>query len=346
MTRINQAALARHLNLSQTTVSRSLANHPAINPETKALVLQAAAKLGYHQPLKRTPAQKNPKGSTGVLGIVISVNREKSGPSESFQGVLTGIADQAASLDAILDVVYHDPANKTDRELTKRMRSSDWQGAILIYPLHEDLASSISSRIPCVSLIETYSGLLIDSIDINQHAAYREIVSHLIGLGHRRIAFFTWRYSVEAPWVFHRFGNYVEALYRSGIAFDPDWAINLLPGEDDTVKELIDGVVRRIESGVTAIVCAADHQAYHLIKDLKDRGIQVPEDVSITGFDGIPAWPGLPPLTTVSLPYRQLGRSACQLLHRRMEHPGLPQRHLIIEGQFHEGATVAQPPIS
>jgi DNA-binding LacI/PurR family transcriptional regulator len=342
MSRINQQTLARELNLSQTTVSRSLANHPAINAETKALVLETAAKLGYSQPMRPVRSEEA-SDQTTVCGVLITMPKAFSGPSETFQEVLRGIAERSARLDTILDVVYHDPSDIAAKSLFRRIRSAKWKGVIQIYPIAEETAARIANRIASVSIIEKYPDLRIDSIDVDQSDAIQQNILHLHAHGHRRIGFFTWQYSVKAPWVLHRFGAYVEGLYRTGLTFDPDRVVNLAPAPAIDPEAAALRAAALIRDGVTAFVCAADHQAYRLINDLRGLGFSVPDDVSITGFDGVAPDPGQPQLTTVAVPYAELGRSATYQLLRRMEQPASPRRHIIVDGKFIPGETVSAP---
>ena len=75
-------------------------------------------------------------------------------------------------------------------------------------------------------------------------------------------------------------------MTRLGLNIEATDMINVRPNEMISLEESFDKAAKAIEDGVTAFVCAADHQAYELIKGLKKRGYRVPEDVSICGFDG------------------------------------------------------------
>ena len=343
MSRINQQEIAEMLQLSQTTVSRSLANHPAINAETKAMVLEAAAKLGYSQRIKRTQ-QSAAAQRTAIWGILITMPRQHSGPAEIFQQALRGIADKSSAQDSVLDVVYHDPGDSSPQKLLKRIRATGWKGAILIYPIAPALAHEIANQVACVSIIENYQHDLIDSVDVDQSEAIFSLVRMLHEQGHRRIGFTSWVYSVEAPWVTHRFGSFVESLYRLGMEFSPQNVVNLKQGEQLEPPDIARIWTDKVRRGdVSAIVCAADHQAYPLVEAFRAAGIRVPEDVSVTGFDGIIPPPGQKQLATVKVPYEELGRSATHQLIRRIEQPTAPRRHILVDGIIEAGETVKAP---
>ena len=95
---------------------------------------------------------------------------------------------------------------------------------------------------------------------------------------------------------------------------------------------------------MTAWVCAADHQAYDLIDGFRRRGLKVPRDVSVTGFDGIEAKSGGKVLTTVEIPFREIGATGAQRLSARLTKRFRHAQHVYIAGRLREGDTVAPPP--
>src|SRR5690606_29833711 len=102
-------------------------------------------------------------------------------------------------------------------------------------------------------------------------------------------------------------------------------------------------VAGHVKSGVTAWVCAADHQAYHLIGELEKLGIRVPEDCSVTGFDGVTPPPGMPQATTIRVPFRDVGISAISSLLRKIDHPNTSRRNIQVSGDLVVGETTASP---
>jgi len=143
--------------------------------------------------------------------------------------------------------------------------------------------------------------------------------------------------------VARRFSGYVEALFMHGLDFRPEWVLNVHKNSPRlTPVEVADAVARNIrESGVTAWVCAADHQAYQLMTDLQARGLRVPEDVSITGFDGLEPAVSMRRVTSMRVPHEQIGSSALTRLINRIQHPQSPRRKILVEAEFVPGETIA-----
>ncbi len=339
MAKVNQQDLAKYLNVSQTTVSRTFSNHPSINAETKAMVLDAAAKLGYKPKLSRVRKSAGVKGQT-TIGVIIGMPKQYNESAETFQYMLKGISDRASIEDMILDVVYSDPTSLDKITLLKKVRHGKWDGAILIYPFEEEIIASLSSKISCVSIVENYRKTLVDSIDVDRDGGFHTLIEHLKENGHRTIGFYTWRYTVPTEWVFSRFGSYIESLYSLGLKFNPDHVLNLHEDEPLAPQEAAREIARLVKAGVTAWVCPADHQVFQLIDDLQKLGLSVPEHCSVTGFDGIETMPEHKQLTTIRVPYQEMGRSAINQLVRRMEYPTVPRRHIQVDGDFIRGETV------
>jgi LacI family transcriptional regulator len=341
MARINQKSLAEQLNLSQTTVSRALANHPAINADTKAQVWDLAAQMGY----RIAPSRRNANRAAAepmVVGILIAIPKRERGHAETSQLVLKGIAERGSSEVITLDILYQEPSEHGTRMLQKRLRQHRWKACILIHPMAQEVVALLSRTIPCVSVVENYRLAYLDSVDVDQIEAVSSLVRRLFDAGHRRIGFLSWVYDVPTPWVYHRFGSYVETLFQLGLPFDPEQVINLMPGESHSAEEVADIAAARVRAGVTAFVCAADHQAYLLRRLLAKRGIRVPRDCSLTGFDGIVPEKGDSQIATVRVPYEELGRSALHQLLRRISHPTAPRRHVLVDGELLEGKSIAQ----
>jgi LacI family transcriptional regulator len=348
MPSVNQHAIAKKLNLSRATVSRSLANHPAISPETRALVHGAAEELGY-QPSPGRIASRRAKGRDRVtIGVMIGVPAENV-TMATFPHILKGIRQRAAIERVKVDVYYQAPGDfhpETGRQpVFRQMREAGWRGAILIYPFAEEAVAAVSRKLSTVALLECYEHPGIDIIDNDDPSAVATLVDRLAALGHRRIGFLSWHYPVGGHWIARRFSGYVQSLFVHGLEFRPEWTINvhkhappLTPAE---VAARAAELIRR--DGLTAWVCAADHQAYPLIAELRARGLRVPEDCSVTGFDGLEPPPGLPALTSMQVPHEHIGAAALTRLINRLEHPATARRRILVESELIPGSTIAPP---
>jgi LacI family transcriptional regulator len=343
MAKINQQFIAQNLDLSITTVSRCFTNHPKINPETRAKVLKFAVEHGYSYNAFRNqkPTRKTEAGNIAVLVGVSERIRDAAGVAGK---IFAGITKKAASLDYRVDLFHVDPSefipNMRSRRIIPGSSHNNWTGIILVFPFQEDAVKALSTKYHVISVLDEYEELIIDSINPDQGRGIAKMVKHLHELGHRKIGFQSWKYTtVDTPWVETRLGSYVEHLYRFKMPFDPEMVLFVPEVEARDPNRGADQVIRLMEKGMTGLVCAADHQAYELLPKLERKGIRVPEDLSITGYDGIPTPPGMPHLTTYSTPFQEVGNTGLVSLQRRIDHPLSSRSHILIDGEKIPGET-------
>jgi LacI family transcriptional regulator len=347
---VNQAMIAKKLGLSIATVSRSLANHPAINAKTRERVYETARLLGYDR-----TAGRPGEGARGDLpvcvGVLVGLQRNSS-PLATFPYILKGIQERAKTENVTVEVSYVDPNQfnpeaRTD-PVMKRIREGKWKGVILVYSFSPEMVESLAAKLAVVATLEDYDSIKIDSIDTNHHTGIVTLVNRLVALNHRRIGFVTWAYATSGHWATQRFAAYVSGIFTNGLEFQQNWILNAhKAGPTRDPSQIADEVVRLLrEESVTAWICAADHQAYQLMLDLSTRGVRVPEDCSITGFDGIEPPLSLKAVTSLLVPNETIGAAALTRLMNRIDHPKAHQRKILVETQFLKGFTIAAPTLS
>ncbi len=342
MSGINQQRIAERLKLSRATVSRCFTNHPGINPLTRAKVFKIAAEIGYTHLENRT-SKAGKKSPTLPLGVLICSDEEEykrhdyESPGEQ---ILAGVTECAHLNSARVEVHFVNPSERSlgDPSYAKiRKIRQRWKGLILVYPFPGEILKELTPLMPIVSLVEQFDRSDIDCVDADHYKGISAAIDHLHGLGHRRIGFFTRNYPVEASWSYRRYAAYVEKMARLGLRIESEDVINMFPSEKMDVEESINHAAARTKVGVTAWVCAADHQAYDLVRGLAERGIKVPEEVSVTGFDGIETPEGYPELSTVPIPFREIGASGTRRLVERIGKRFGSTQHVFIDCPFREG---------
>lgn len=347
MPKPNQKQIADQLDLSRTTVSRCFTNHPKINPETRSKVFQLAAELGYSYSIQRN-AHTKPNSARDTIAVIVGIEKSATRDKEPAAEILNGISQKAAAEGLKIEIYYVDPSeflpSSRSRRIIKGVSCIHWKGIVLVYDFQEEAVSNIMGKFPTVSALEDYDKVDVDCIGQDQVRGISRIMQHLHELGHRRIGFLSWKYSVHTPWVERRLGAYVENIYRLGLELDTDLILNLKRNEQTPLDKLAAQVARRVEKGVSAWVCAADHQAYHLIDRLKTHGIRVPGDCSVTGYDGQPPVGGSQQVTTIRMPFKDIGISCITSLLRKMKHPVAMRRNLQVSGELLIGSTTANPP--
>lgn len=346
MTEINQQLIAERLQISRATVSRCFTNHPGINPVTRARVFQLAAEVGYVHLQMRTPRSNRKKGAKRIFGVLICTAEEEyyrtdyQNPSEQ---ILAGVTECAHLNSADIEVhlidpkvcTLGDPAFQQVEKLCSR-----WDGLLLVYPFPNPVLDYLAPRVPLVSLVEQFDHTGIDCVDVDHYKGISSAIDHLVENGHRRIGFYTRLYEVEASWSFRRYAAFMEAMVRLRLPVSAEDIVNVFPSREGDDESSIEYAASRSRDGVTAWVCAADHQAFDLVRGLEKRGISVPGMVSVTGFDGIETPADSPQLSTIVIPFREIGTTGTQRLVERTEKRFGSAQHVLIDCRLRAGETV------
>ncbi|GAB5561044.1 MAG: hypothetical protein SynsKO_26910 [Synoicihabitans sp.] len=350
MSKINQQLIAEKLGISRATVSRCFTNHPGINATTRGKVFALASQLGYTHAEKRELATHQRRRTSTTLGVLICVdlpNFERTDYGNPGQELLNGLSEVARAQDVRLDLHFvrpedlhlDGPSYAKIAETGRRL----WDGVVLIYPFPQTIVDELKKMHPVVSLVEQYGQSPLDCVDVDHHRGIERLVDHLQEKGHERIGFFTWHYPVQAGWALRRYGAYIEMLTARGIEIHPHDAINVDPRRTLSLDDAHNEVIKQTKAGVTAWMCAADHQAFDLIKALNAAGLDVPGDVSVTGFDGLDSLDDLPQLTTVEIPFHQIGviggKRLLDLIRKRFD----SQQHILLNCELNVGDSVAAP---
>lgn len=187
------------------------------------------------------------------------------------------------------------------------------------------------------------AGFDADYVGTNNEAAAEAAVSHLISLGHRRIALLT---NIDGcSSVRQREAGYRRALRDSGIAFDADLFLTDSVDEPEGVQQLV-GSALTLPDPPTAFFAINDHIALQARDAIQQRGLSIPRDISLVGMDGILRWvPQGGGLTTLYQDFQRIGQIAADLVIERMTHSPLPAyRHLLLDAPLvNHGSTAPAP---
>ena len=352
MEKVNQQTLAERLGLSRATVSRCFTNHRAINPSTRARVFDLAAELGYRYMEMRTETRSQ-ANQTPTLGVLIC-HPAHAAIDDRFetprQKLLDGVSQLAQLHGVQLSVHYVDPDETTVEDASYQkitaLRRGAWDGALLIHAFPDRVIETLAGRMPCVSLLEQYGHAYLNCADVDHHRGISSLMELLIGSGHERIGFFSMHPALGTYWATHRFSAYFEKLIALGFAQRSEDMINVAHVPPLSKEEALRALHAQTSDGVTAWVCANDFAAYAAMAHLADRGLRVPDDVSVTGFDGIQPPNGSRAAATLETPFREIGRTGAGRLLRLVERPFDPPQHILVAGQVRRGETVGPNPTS
>jgi len=318
--RVTIREIAELAGVSIATVSRVVNGRGDVSDETREIVLRVVREHGYS--VNRS-ARGLSAGRTGFVGVTVP----KVHPVY-FSSILSGAAEALYEQD--MRIVLCPTEHEHDREvsLLERLMHGTTDGALLVLPeeTNDELVSllnhgyrfvvadplqPVDERIPAVSAAN-FSGA-------------NQATKHLLGLGHRRIGAITGPTGWLAPE--ERRGGYHAALASAGIMPDPALEI----ASDFQVEGGIEASARLLDAAdrPTAIFAFNDNLALGLMQAARARGLRIPEDLSIVGFDDL-EWAEYvtPQLTTVRQPLAEMGRMAVSLLTRLLDKQSIEALHV------------------
>jgi LacI family transcriptional regulator len=306
--------IARAAGVSPSTVSRVLNEREstiAISVQTRERVLAAATSLDYRPNLA---ARSLVSGRSQAVAVLV---HDISDPY--FSEIVRGIEDVASTRQYMVLVSSTDRDPVREREYLLRMVSFPTDGVILAaggFEIERDpnqVRDLVESGAAIVGIARHQ--LPISTIDIGNQDGSRRVVEYLIGLGHRRIAF------LAGPAVLttanDRLTGYREALDAAGLLANE----LILPGDFTREAGLrAAAYLSEQHPATTAVIAANDKMAIGCLTGFREAGVAVPDAMSVVGFGDIPAASDSdPPLTTVTVPLREVGRLAMDHIFRQID---------------------------
>lgn len=304
--------VASAAGVSIATVSRVLNGRPDVAPQTREAVLQVVRDHGFST---NRSARALSGGRTGLVGVTLPIVH-----AAYFSYILSGAAEALYEQD--MRMVLCPTLHQHEREVTllDRLMHGTTDGAVLTLPeeSNEELKALQRLGYPFVVVDprESLDGG-IPAVSAAHASGARAATEHLLSLGHRRIAAITgpphWLASTE------RLNGYRAALSAAGVLPDPSFVASTdfeIPG-----GEQIAGAMLGLAEPPTAIFGFNDNIAIGVLRAARARGLRVPEELSVVGFDDSDqAAIVTPALTTIRQPLAEMGRMAVSLLLRLLEH--------------------------
>lgn len=318
--------VAEKAGVSLTTVSfvlngRTEAN---ISEDTQKRVMEAARVLGY---TPSAAAQALVSGRSQTIGFVVAgSNYFPSFVHAELQFGILSVARQH-NLRLLVDEVRETDQNNSYMDLAQA-KSID--GLIIPEPtLNNPGIEFLSNYHFPVVVLGKLPGSRLTTIDFDNYGGARAVMTHLLSLGHTRIAAITHTPNLEATGAFERFKGYKEALAAAGLPYHEELVRYGKGTEQSGYEQMLD----LLDAGpdFTAVFGFNDMVAVGAMAALHERGLEIPRQIAVAGFDdSAHAAYQNPSLTSVKLPFRELGQLAGEMLVALVEEQTEPGQHVEI----------------
>jgi DNA-binding LacI/PurR family transcriptional regulator len=345
--RVTLQTIADRVGVSRTTVSNAFSRPDQLNEELRRRILEVAEELDYPGP---NPAARTlRRGRAGVIGVVFTEALSYAFADSYAVGFLRGLARVAEQSGTGLHLIGWPSADAAEEVIGDAVVD----GFCLFSPEGHSLVEIVlRRRLPMVTVDHPYvEG--VPFVGVEDRAAAREAATHLLALGHRRIAIVASRpmagrsedWADTEPPGEHRFGagrarlaGYHDACVKAGL----DWAsvpIHRTVNDREVARRAAARLLD-LDPRPTAVIAGTDEIAFGIMDVAAQRGIDIPGELSVVGFDDVPAAEPAG-LTTVRQPITEKGTTAGRLLLE----PSRPAQRVVMPHEFVVRRTTAPPAV-
>jgi DNA-binding LacI/PurR family transcriptional regulator len=326
--RVTSQDVAERAGVSRTTVSLVLNDVEGvqISAETRERVIKVAQDLGY---VPEAAAQALASGRSKFIGLVLTRQPHHIATDTFLTQIINPLVEMAhrRNMRLLLDIIEEVYHQETYLSLVRGRRID---GILLFGPrLHDEGLRALEKEGFPTVLMGNLPETAFYTVDIDNYAAARSAVAHLIQLGHKRIACIT-NGPVNYTSSLERLRGYRQALEDSGMTYNENLVrygeFNHQSGYDQMSALL------ELKPRPQAVFVASDVVAFGAMAAIRDHKFVVPGDISLVGFDDIPSARFMnPPLSTVHLPSADLARKSFEVLYQLIRHQRPAKKRILLD---------------
>lgn len=335
--RVTLEEIGKLLGVSAVTVSKALKDQKGVSDELRLRIQQTAAELGYRKS-RRAHNQKIPR----TIGVIIA-ERFLENHQSFYWALYQKLAERVLEKECVSVLEIISGPTEVAGMLPKLLEEKRVDGAVIVGNLKrgymESLYRAFGGEIPLICLDSELGPSRRDTVISDNIGGGYELTDYLLSLGHRRIGFvgtFLTTSSID-----DRYLGYVKALLERGLEAKKEW---LIEDRDRESGALLGAEALQLpedpkaETAPTAYFCNCDVTAAVLIRALEARGLRVPEDVSVVGFDNhLPKGNPDIRITTYEIDARLMAVKTVSRILKKIESPNDMGGITVIGGRFIEG---------
>ena len=311
---VSMKDIAKQCHVSVASVSKALNGYSDIGEETRNLIITTAHEMGY-LPNSSARALKTKKSyNLGVLFVDAAMNGLTH---EYFNHVLESFKYRAEEKGYDITFIAGNTAGQK-MSFYERCRYRGVDGVLVACFMYyeEDIQDLIRSELPVVTIDHTFEGKI--AVVSNNVQGMEELVSYIYSMGHKKIAYI---HGDDTPVTRNRLSGFYRTTQRYGLEI-PDEYVKASYYRDLEMAAKATGELLDLPNPPTCIMYPDDYAAVGGMNEIRERGLRIPEDISITGYDGIDLVRMMEPkLTTLCQDTRKIGRMAAEKLISLIEHP-------------------------
>ncbi len=327
--------IAKACNVSPATVSKALNDQSDVSEETKALVCNVAKSMGY---FPNSSARALKTNRTYNIGVLFVDDAQSGLTHDYFSYVLDSFKRACEEKGYDITFINSNKSHKNRMTYLEHCKYRGFDGALIacVDFYDPEVYELVNSGLPVVTIDHAFYGR--SAVISDNVKGMRDLIDFVVSNGHRRIAYI---HGLPSAVTSSRLSSFYKALDDYGITV-PDEYIREAPYRSTKITALETEKLLDLDNPPTCILYPDDFSCFGGINAIYERGLSIPDDISVVGYDGIRIGRHIEPqLTTLRQDTEKLGSIAAQKLIDRIEHPRTTiEDQTMVEGVVYPGKTV------
>ena len=321
--------IATKLGVSVVTVSNALAGRDGVSEVMRKKICETADDMGY-KPSNTKSGKKKPVIQKLGKSVGILTSERFVGARGTFYWELTAnISNKLSAMNVLTVYECITEANEKNAVLPNMITEKKVDGIIVIGQIHREYIAKLSKIEQPLLFVDFYdSRYNIDSVNSDSYHGGYILTDYLVEMGHRQIGFFGTVNATSS--INDRFLGYIKCLMENGLEYRKEWTLG-----DRTDKGILYDKIDFPDEMPTAFVCNSDETAFRVISALKSKGVRVPEDISVVGYDNYTVSSiCIPTITTVEVDLDKMAAESVDIMVKKLDDPSYHEGRRIISGKL------------
>lgn len=319
--------IADKLGVSVVTVSNALAGRSGVSDLVRRRICETAEKMGYKPSNTKSVKKRLALPRAGKSVGILTPERFVGVRGTFYWELTTGISNQLSRLSVCTVYECVTAENEKNGVLPNMAAENKVDGIIVIGQISRNyIECLLSLKLPII-FVDFYDNRYdIDSVNSDSFNGGYILTDHLVEKGHRRIGFFGTINATSS--INDRFLGYVKCLMENGLEYRSEWTI-----DDRDERGMSYEKIDFPEEMPTAFVCNCDETAFRVISALRAKGVRVPEDISVVGYDNYTVSSiCIPPITTIEVDIAKMAEVSAAIMSKKLADPGYVGGRRVVGG--------------
>lgn len=326
--------IAEKLGVSVVTVSNALAGRDGVSEQVRQQICKTAEEMGY-KPSGAGSKKKMDSQKTGKSVAILTSERFIGSMGTFYWELTANISNKLSAANVVMVYESISRVNEKNLVLPTSVMEGRVDGAIVIGQLRSDYAMALSKiEIPLLFVDFYVSRCSVDSVNSDSYHGGYMVTDYLVERGHENIGFVGSLNTTSS--INDRYLGYRKCLMENNLTYKKEWVLE----DRDELGILYDNIDFP-DDMPTAFVCNSDETAFRIIAALKSKGVRVPEDISVVGYDNYTVSNiCIPAITTVEVDLMKMASESVELMLKKLDNPEYTEGRRIISGKLIEKDSV------